>query len=229
MSCAPWTATYPCDVEGVDPTLLDLATNVASLLLWSLTGRRFGTCTATTLYRVASCAQAGSVYPYKGRDGQWRNAICDGECCRIELLHQPVQSVESVTIDGTALDASEWWLEGQSVRVLDGCPVCNECGPAPIEVAYTYNIPVPPEGELAVGEMACEFVKGWNGGSCKLSSRAVSVTRQGVTIDLLDAADLFEQGLTGLPLADAFIRSVNPGKLAQRSRVLSPDMPRVVG
>lgn len=229
MTCVAWPAEYPCDTTDIDPVVLEQATAVASSLLWALTGRRYGHCAATNLYRVTSCSGSSTPTPYKGGDGEWRNATCDGSCCRLELLHQPVRAVTAVRLAGVDLAASAWELEGDTLLLLEGCPVCDDCGPAPIEVEYEYGLAPPGPARLAVGEMACEFVKGWNGGSCKLSSRAVSVTRQGVTIDLLDAADLFEQGLTGLPLADAFIRSVNPGKLAQRSRVLSPDLPRVVG
>ena len=65
---------------------------------------------------------------------------------------------------------------------------------------------------------------GLAGDQCRISTRAVTITRKGVTVNLEDASALISMGLTGLPLADAFIRTVNPNGLTRSSRVLSPDI-----
>lgn len=56
--------------------------------------------------------------------------------------------------------------------------------------------------------------------------QAVSVTRQGVTVQLSDPTTFIGQGLLGLPLADQLILTANPGHLRTRSAVYSPDLPR---
>jgi hypothetical protein len=79
-----------------------------------------------------------------------------------------------------------------------------------------------------MGELACELLAGLTGADCRLPSNAVAITRQGVTVDLGDVRTLFEMGRIGLPISDAFLRSVNPNHLQSRSMVYSPDLARRV-
>jgi hypothetical protein len=102
----------------------------------------------------------------------------------------------------------------------------DDCDDPAIEVSYIYGIDVPILGQLAMGEVACEILAGLSGADCRLPSNAISVSRQGVTVDLGDAQTLFDQGRIGLPLADAFLRAVNPTKIVSQSMVFSPDMTR---
>lgn len=227
MSCQAWPVEYPCDVGEVDAAQLALATSAAESLLWGLTGRVYGVCEADERYSVLTCASSGSrPWPYKSAlDGEWRNATCADGCCTVPLAHRPVRSVTSVEVDGVALDPAAYWIARDSLVIGEGCPFCRGCSEPAIHVVYDWGVLPPGTAAGAVGELACEFVKGFSGGACRLSARAVSIARQGVQIDLLDAADLFDQGLTGMPIADAFIRTTNPNRLQRPSRVLSPDLP----
>jgi hypothetical protein len=54
----------------------------------------------------------------------------------------------------------------------------------------------------------------------------VTVARQGVTTTAIDPKMFLELGLTGLPLTDNFIRTVNPNGLRRKPRVVSIDGPR---
>jgi len=63
------------------------------------------------------------------------------------------------------------------------------------------------------------------GANCQLPRRMASLTRQGVTVTMLDPQTFFADGRTGLYLMDLAIRSLNPKMLARPSGVYSPDVP----
>ncbi len=225
----PWTSVLPCDVTDVPDDVQARAQDAARSLLWALTGRRYGVAVTTAeQFSVASCGSGGHWQPYLGRDGEWRNAACGGDgCVTIQLGNQPARTVTEVRVEGSIV--TDWTLAGGQVLLHSGCPACHDCTIAPpIEVDYTWGITVPAMGEAAYGELTCEYIKAMTGESCRLSQRAVSITRQGVTMDFDDASDLFANGMTGLTLCDSFIRATNPNGLRQRSRVVSPDLPRVL-
>lgn len=128
---------------------------------------------------------------------------------------------------GQELAPEEYALEGDRVMRFGECWPCDEgCDDPPIKVIYVYGVDVPPLGELAMGELACEFLAALTGADCRLPSNAVSITRQGVTVELGDQRTLFETGRIGLPISDAFIRSANPNRLQSQSRVWTPDVAR---
>jgi len=204
-------------------------------MLWSMSGRRYGTCTTTEEYAMP-CA-GGCAFPWGydfGPGVEWQLQRDYGYayprlCCRIPLKQTPVRAIEFVTVNGELLDASEYQLQRGKLARLGECWPCEQqCDVAPIVVTYTYGIDVPALGQLAVGELACEILAGLNGADCRLPSNAIAITRQGVTVDLGSPDVLLAQNRIGLPICDAFLRSVNPGKLQQASAVYSPDLPRRV-
>jgi hypothetical protein len=54
----------------------------------------------------------------------------------------------------------------------------------------------------------------------------VSVTRQGVTIALLDPQRYLDKGKLGIPDIDQWLAAVNPNAIPERGTVWSPDVPR---
>ena len=229
MSCEDWPVRWPCDVADVDPDLLDLARDSAQTLLWSLSGRRFGLCETTESYRIP--CNDPCYYPYgdefgPGVEYQLGYGV-RAPCCRIDLSQRPVRAILSVTVQGELLDPSEYALEMDTLWRDGVCWPCDDdCEEPPIVVTYAYGIDPPPLAELAMGELACEFLAGIQGADCRLPSNAVSVSRQGVTVDLGNVETLYNMGRIGLPLCDAFLRAVNPAKLQTRSVVYSPDLAR---
>ena len=231
MECADWPIRWPCDVEGEDPDLLDLVRASAQSILWGLSGRRYGVCEITESYRLPCTTPCYvpwaddfgpgveyALYPYDRR-----------RCCAIHLSQRPARAIQSVSVFGTPLDPSEFYLgRGILYRVGECWPCEDECEIPPVEVTYSYGIDPPALAELAMGELACELLAGLNGADCRLPSNAIAVTRQGVTVDLGDAQTLFEQGRIGLPISDAFLREANPGRLMSASTVYSPDLARRV-
>lgn len=245
MTCEPWPVEWPCcDPPPVTGTQLDLAVEVASRMLWGRTGRRFGLCTVTETYRVPPTTGPCGM-PYKCGAGNWHNNGRAGRCCALRLAQDPVYSVLEVRLAGVTLGVEAWAIEAGVLRSRNGCwPVVAECDDPVIAVDYTWGIPLRPAlvvdnvvvrpadpfhamAAVAVGEVAREVAEAMCGRTCKLPGRAVSVIRNGVTVNMASTSELAEGGLLGLPNADEFIRTVNPHRLTTRPRVLSPDMPRV--
>ena len=91
-------------------------------------------------------------------------------------------------------------------------------------VKYMRGKPLPIAGVKALSELACELCKACIGdSSCCLPKRVTQITRQGVSMTLLDPMTFLENGRTGLYLVDAWLQSVNPKALARRAGVYSPD------
>lgn len=229
MECEPWTIAWPCDISGYEESLIALAQEAAQALLWSLSGRRYGICSTTESYRL-NCASPCNPYGDAFGPGvEWRldGGLSRRLCCRIHLAQRPVRSIDEVVVLGDLLDPAEYALERDVLFRIGSCWPCEQaCDEPPVQVSYSYGIDVPALGVLAMGEMACEFLRGWTGADCRLPSNVTSITRQGVTLDLGDVDTLFRAGRVGMPISDAFLRSVNPNSLQSASQVYSPDLAR---
>jgi hypothetical protein len=223
--CEEWPITWACDTGDAAPELLVAAEDAARSILWAYGGRNIGRCTYTEGY-YPPCAQCPGA-PYKTASGQWRNGGGAHDCCRILLVRQPVASIEAVTVSGELLDPASYATDGAWLRRNGECWPCgDDCSEPPMVVTYTAGRPLPAFTASAMGEVACEVLYGLQGAACKLPSRAVTVTRQGVTVQLAAADDLASKNRLGLPIADAWLAIVNPGGLQQASRVYSPDLAR---
>lgn len=172
--------------------------------------------------------------------GVWRNCVCSGGCtCR--AAHEvpfpgPVVEVTTVTLDGVVLDPSAYRLDYfRGVPVLvrtdgDPWPDCQDMSLGIGEIG-SFNIVyqpgelLPQGGQYAAGLLACDYAKGCTGGDCVLPQQLVSLSRNGVEVQVADPTTLLENGLTGIAQVDQWIRAVNPRAKAQRSRVYSLDLP----
>jgi hypothetical protein len=248
--CTGWAPTNAlCSTWGtVDPAVQAYANRVATLVLWSATGRRYGLCSVTVrpcqaqqeplyvafpaspvwaLYSVASGVVVSSLYAW----------CCSGACaCSPSevVLPGPVASVTQVRIDGAVLGAGNYRLDGARLVRTDGSswPTVQNLGvaegqPNTWAVDYQLGVAVPAELNDAAGVYACEVAKARTGGTCRLPQRVRSISRQGVDIQLMDAADWLDKGLTGLTEVDMVIRAVNPFGNRQPPRVLSLDVPEM--
>jgi hypothetical protein len=229
VTCTPWPIRWTCDTpfEDVEPELRDIAISGAQDILWNLSGRRYGICEVEEAYRPP-CDQC--LPPHADTFGPGVELALGREkrdCCKIHLDSQPVRQILRVEVNGEILDPSEYALDMNVLRRVGRCWPCGDgCDEPPVVVLYEWGMDVPALGELAMGEVACEILKALQGKDCRLPNNAVSVTRQGVSVQLGDSAKLFEQMRLGLPVTDMFLMAVNPYRLPARSKVFTPDFAR---
>lgn len=220
MICSPWVTVddvaaccekveFACDLEET--------AQAASEILYILSGRQFpGTCEAT----VRPCGPCG----------------CHDRCsCRpsqIVLEPQPAVAVTQVLIDGEILPETEYRLDpGSRLVRLNGetWPCCQDLSlpsteEETYEIEFTYGQVPPVAGKRAAEILACELAKSCTPGTeCRLPARVTSITRQGVSMALLDPQDFLNDGRTGLYDIDLFLRAVNPDQLVEAARVINPD------
>jgi hypothetical protein len=235
------------------PAATGIAAQAATEIVWAMSGRQFGTCSVTLRPCRRSCYDNGwwlmsrytswsnsysSPLVYgAGRYGFWFDTECGcGAVCGCSRISQvelpaPVNSITTVLLDGAAMPASGYRVDDNRwlVRTDGGrWPRCNDLAkddtqPGTWSVTALYGQDVPTGGRVAVGEMACEYLKAMNGQDCSLPPGVTQLARQGVTIQIPQPGELFKNGKTGLYTVDAFISSVNPSGLRRRSKVYSVD------
>jgi len=250
--CSVWDVRWPCDVSTESPTATGYAVQVATDAIWALSGRRFGTCSVTLRpcrEDCGGCGASASWYEWPLASswvtpaligGLWFNVVCGvcpGTCSCSEvsevLLPAPVSSITAVVIDGVTLATSAYELRDNRRLVrIDGnkWPRCNDLSLAAGQVntwtvQAVYGEDVPEGGKWAVGELACELLRAFRGDECRLPKTVTQLVRQGVTITMPELTSIFENGTTGLYLADAFIQTWNPSHLRRRARTYSVDAP----
>ncbi len=249
--CDPWPVQWICPLDAESAAVTGMALDAATEMLWALSGRQFGLCTITVRPCRRQCGEwpggsswlgvvPGSIYPMPAKIGsQWLNLTCGYctsgcSCATVSevVLPAPTYSVLEVLVDGIALDTSAYRLDESRLLVrTDGndWPICNNLNLADTEsgtwsVTLQYGQTVPVLGTMAVGELACEFVKLLlDDDSCALPQPIQQLTRQGVSITYLDPAEMLSNGRTGLRLADQFISTYNPSGLRSRARTYDVD------
>jgi hypothetical protein len=250
--CEPWNAVLCCDVTGVAQEVIDRSVIAATEVLWGLSGRQFGECSARGRPCRDDCLNGWQPWgdgvwgpwPYNAGHAQWFNITCGcvGECsctrvCEFELPGAAASGIVRVSIDGVDLVPNvDYRLDNwrKVVRLGGECwPLCQDMTANDDEIGswvveWLYGAPVPELGNIAVGELACEFIKACTNNRCKLPQRVQSIVREGVTFTLLDPQDFFADGRTGLYFSDLFITTFNPSRLAAASAVWSPDVPNTM-
>jgi hypothetical protein len=179
-------------------------------------------------------------------NGEWLNVACGrcGNSCDCGYtpsisLPGPIDSITEVVVNGVALPATAYRVDNyRHLLRIDGgdWPTCQDlsadsaAGSASAsrgtwQVTYQRGSAVPAGGQVAAGLLACEFAKALVGDAgCKLPQRVQSITRQGVTVAVLDTFADLDKGRTGIWLIDSWVASIM--KPAGRSRVYSPDLAR---
>lgn len=246
---APWDVVWSCDISTESPTATGQAVAFATDVLWSLTGQRFGFITVKlrpTCNWHQSTPFPDGWQPWPGIQpppdiasgwgwgwaGYWI-AMEPCQNCTQLTLPAPVHSITEVKVDGAILTPTAYRLDGGRFLVrTDGLtwPYINnltlpDTDPGTWTVTAQYGESVPSSAAIAVGELACEYLRGLNGQDCRLPRTVTSLARQGVTITMPDMASQFEKGLTGLYFSDLFIRAWNPNGLRSRARVYAVDRP----
>ena len=127
-------------------------------------------------------------------------------------------------------------LESSSrIRLLEGAPQATAAidrrpwscaAPTLVEVRYTYGSPPPAPVAKAIDDLAREMEKALKGDrACKLPERVTSITREGMTMALIDPQDFLDKGRTGLPQVDMVLSAHNPGGTRRRAKVVGRATP----
>lgn len=241
------------DWDSLTLALQTQAADYAKMVLWAATGRQYGLCQLTVRPCGRFCSGAGAGwdgYYYDGFggwvpyiwNGVWKNCWCgnSGPVCTCEpdcqvYLPGPVYSITSVRVGGESLNVTggdifvldQQWLV--RVNTAECWPQCGDQNLAPddpdaFEVTYLRGLPVPTALANAYAVLACEYAKACLGLPCRLPSRVTSISRQGVTISMVDVETLLRNNLTGLWEVDQVIAALNPYGLKGRTRFWSPDV-----
>lgn len=221
----------------------DEAVQVASNLLWAMSGRKYtGVTTVTERYictlrnnRMGPSEKTnspvlfgGDVYNIPASDyDEYSELTSDGLSpdSRIKLRGGPVTKVHAVRNRiGKIIDPSSYYLVDKStLHVRAGTPwtPCNT------EVTYSYGIPVPVAGRMAARKLALEFARLWSGDEdCELPQRVTSISRQGVSYTIIDNQEFIDELRTGMYEIDLFLKVVNPDNARRKAKVFSTDRPR---
>lgn len=248
--CSAWAtpADVPTDIrEKVTDDVWERLLLQASEILWALSGRRWygGGCEETaTLRSVPPTAGRGS-WPYDvswGRCPCWNAGVwLDGMLwppatwganhlapIAIRLPRNPVTAVVEVVHDGVTVDPSAYrlnragWLERTDGAAWE---VCNDT----TTVTYEFGEPPPEGGVQAVVALATQMMYDLTGDSkCRLPQRVTSITRQGISMSMIDPMEFMPDGKTGFYLVDLWLTSVNPHNRPQRGTMWSLDVPTTV-
>jgi hypothetical protein len=233
-----------CSVESSSGALFDEVADQASQLLYALSGRQFsGLCERTVRPPCDSCYCGYQVLSRGYVIGPWDWgyplwSLCDScliACApsRIKLAGYPVREITQVKINGDVLASSEYTLFNYRylTRLNDErWPVRQDLTLPDSEdntfsVSYTYGASPPMMGVAAAAQLGCELYRACGGEQCALPQGTTRVIQQGIVIEKLAFTSwAFRDGTwrTGMPLVDAFLQSVNPRGLQQRSTFWAP-------
>jgi hypothetical protein len=234
------------------PELAAAVEGMAARHLFKWTGSRFAPCPVTVRPCRTDCRSAGQLIAFGGQYGHpvlWQGlgCACGGQdscscnnICQIELTG-PVMAIDEIWIDGVLLPPTAYRVDnGKYLVRTDGeCwPECNDIsrpymvvpdGPGEEAVlgtwavTYRHGLPIPVGGPEMAGVLACEIAKAiCNDRSCALPTRVREITREGITIAMLDDFTGLSEGMTGIWLVDSWITTNRPGRPSHFS-VWSPE------
>lgn len=235
-TCAPWatTADLPEGSACADRPLIDTWLQIASDVLWALSGRQYSGVCEATFRPVTGCAP--SRWPaLRSVAGGW--GFCCDEHRSLDLGVYPIVAVQEVKVDGAVLDAARYRVDDWRylVRLPDAdgrrrsWPGIQRLDrgddqPGTWSLTIQYGSAPPAAGVQAAIALGCELAASADPGEneCRLPERVTSITRQGVSAVVLDPMDFLTDGRTGIYEVDLFLTATNPGRLSRPPSVLTP-------
>lgn len=225
--CSSWAGLSDLpegDKPELEPAEWERLLLVATEMLWALSGRRWSGTTGED-----GCAGSAVLYREGNRCAGWSMVswVDGGFLPRpsargqqaMKLPHDEVTEILLVTVNDVAFTgyrATGSWL----IRTDGGV-----WGTDDVQVTYLWGLAPPEGGVRAVVQLALELAKAQVGdSSCKLPKRVVSVTRQGVSMTLIDPQRYLDKGKLGIVEVDQWLAAVNPLTLPERGSVWSPDV-----
>lgn len=248
-------AVAPCNTYDIDPNLLDQTMQMAGDILFALTGRKYaGTCT-DTVRPLASrrpapgwhrWAPSSSYYGWgafaSGRDYCACNRSTDFGCGSIPEVRLPGFPIHpgsvDVRVDGVTF--TDFRVdEGRRLVRTDGAGwrccqnlLLDDTQPGTWSVTYDYGLNPPAGGRLAAAVLGSQLYLAYPGApgvddkQSLLPKRITSITRQGMTLAVIDPLTLFADGMTGIPFVDAWVAADRIQDQRRRANVLVPGRSR---
>lgn len=208
LICAPWAtvADLPATAPTLPPEEWARWLMLASEVLWALSGRQWS---------GASCEETAR---WVG-EASWCLPPATSQVLTVLALpHDEVTSVTLVTVNGVAFTGYRRvrsWLHRTDGAGWGGT----------VDIVYQRGLAPPVGGVLAVVAYAVELAKAATGDtSCRLPKRVSSVTRQSVSMTILDPMTFLKEGKTGLADVDQWLAAVNPSGHPERGSMWSPDV-----
>jgi len=247
--CSAWATLADVPEEHrdrVDELTWERLLLQASEILWALSGRRWlgGGCTETATLRAYPPQAGRGTWPY---DASWGSCGCASygtwletgwyapvaglypgvdhvAPVAIKLPRDQVTAIVSITEAGVVMDTDDYrltsagWLE----RLNGPWRLCGDV----TDVVYSFGSPPPEGGVQAAVALAVQMMLDLIGDArCRLPARVTSLTRQGVSMTMLDPMDFLPNGKTGLYAVDLWLATVNPHNRPQRGTMFSLDVP----
>ncbi len=226
--CSPWVTWADVEALCTDTTTstalaaLPNATrehvlDVATWVLYSLTGRRYPGVCETTRQVCRTCVTCRGTCGCGVRD-------------EIDLSggRFPVHGAWSVIVDGVTLDDSAYTVRGRRYLTrIDGQSwpsYADLTDPDAFQVSFAYGR-VPPVGlRNAAAVFAFELAKKCAGGTlrCAIPERVTSITREGVTYTVIDSQRFLDEGRTGIYTVDLALAAAKAGRAEVRPGGYSP-------
>lgn len=211
----------PTRVESIE------AANIASSILYTLTGRKYhGIKRTTEIYECEGqgsiCCGGGAALSYFGIGVQRSHGGFVNN--QIRLRGTPIKRIIAVRVglERRLINPTEYRvLDRKYLRPTIGA-TWSVCSPE-LEITYEYGVEPPAMGKRAARLLANELSKSMCGEDCSLPSNVTNITRQDISLSILDPQDFLEDGRTGIYEVDLFLKSSNPQKAMMKARVFLPD------
>jgi hypothetical protein len=103
-------------------------------------------------------------------------------------------------------------------------PLTGPAAPGTWGVTVESGTPVPTEAKVAAATLGCQLLKLMVGASdCAIPDRVTALTRQGVSLTILDPNQFFKEGRTGITLVDMWLASLDAARTKRRASIVGPE------
>lgn len=195
---------------------------VAAEFLWQWTGQRFGLQSLTATFDPSHRNWWCRPSTFEGR-GPRSTLIAPPSTFhhadpkrRYGIRIRDLQEVTGIVIDGEPF--TEYEVYNGVIYRVDG----KSWFERDLALEVTIGNPVPFSGRYATGLLACELAKAAIGDAdCQLPARLQTVTREGVSIAVMDQFEDLEKGHTGIWMVDQWVASITHAP--RSASVISPD------
>ena len=188
-------------------------------------------------------ASTDTVRPCGSGPAGWAGHGCTPHGCdcgrprrsELRLAGIPLLEVQEILVDGEVVPADAYEVrDWQFVDRVDGgvWPCCQDLDRSTTElgtmsVRYRWGVLPADGGVLAAAALAYQLALAYSpaaDGECRLPARVTAITRQGVSMAVLDPLTLFAEGQVGLPEVDMWVASVNGGGDRRNGSVIVPEL-----